>query len=65
METYDPTALVPPEEPEDLSEMCDRCRHCIDVDGAPVCIADHHKRGMYAGTRITEFYEPCDEWEKA
>ena len=57
--------MVPPDEPKDLSEMCDRCRHCIDVDGDPVCIADHHLRGLYAGTRIREFFEPCEEWEKA
>lgn len=52
-------------EPEDLSYLCDTCKHCIDVDGWPVCIADHNLRNLYSGTRITVRLDDCEEWERA
>lgn len=53
------------EEPEDISYLCDTCKHCLDIDGWPVCIADHNLRKLYAGTRITGRIYECDEWERA
>ena len=53
-----------------ISYLCDTCKHCIDVlDGkarhVPVCIVDHHKRGLLCGTEITTRIDDCEEWERA
>lgn len=64
--SYDAWKLqAPPDEPEDMSEMCDECRHCVDGEGEPWCIADYNLRHIYSITRIRPYYEPCADFEEA